>query len=198
MALIGFYEQLNMYRKKISFTEEVLIRHIREKTPKGAQALYDMYSGSLYGVIVRIVSDEAQSEDILQETFTRIWYAFDSYDEKRGRLFTWMVNLARNLAIDTLRSKAYRNNQLNEELDSAQGMTDNRQSPEVLADRHTLKREIGKLRSEEQDVLHLFYYKGYTQVEIAETLRIPLGTVKTRLVMAVRNLRKFCLQQEMA
>ena len=75
----------------------------REKI--AAEALYDMYSASLFGVISRIVIDTDTAEDVLQDTFVKIWNSFASYSAEKGRLFTWMVNIARNLAIDKIRSK---------------------------------------------------------------------------------------------
>ena len=88
----------------------------REKI--AVEALYDMYSSSLYGVISRIITDTATAEDVLQETFVKIWHSFSSYSTEKGRLFTWMVNIARNLAIDKIRSKDYKNQVKNQELEN--------------------------------------------------------------------------------
>jgi RNA polymerase sigma factor (sigma-70 family) len=92
----------------------VLALKNREKI--AVEALYDMYSASLFGVISSIVIDEATSEDVLQETFVKIWHSFPSYSADKGRLFTWMVNIARNLSIDKLRSKDFKNHNKNQEL----------------------------------------------------------------------------------
>src|SRR4051812_14493882 len=73
--------------------------------------LYDNYAGALNGVISRMVDDEQTAEDILQEAFVKIWNNFSQYDNTKGRLFTWMVNLTRNLTIDMLRSKGYKKQQ---------------------------------------------------------------------------------------
>ena len=87
-------------KTKITLSENELVHAILTKDRNGAEALYDMYSSSLYGVIFRIVQHEEIAEDLLQDTFIRIWNSFSSYDASKGRLFTWMVNVARNIAID--------------------------------------------------------------------------------------------------
>jgi len=99
------------HKRKLTFPEEHLIRLIRERHPDGAKALYHMYGYSLYGVISRIIMDAVLSEDILQDCFIKVWENFDSYNESRGRLYTWISNIARNMAIDQIRSKGFRNSQ---------------------------------------------------------------------------------------
>src|SRR5687768_13913477 len=103
----GFSEK--PVKRKTVLSENELIRALRNKERIGAEALYDMYSSSLYGIIYRIIQHEEISEDLLQETFIKIWNSFGSFDPEKGRLFTWMVNLARNLSIDKIRSKDFRN-----------------------------------------------------------------------------------------
>jgi RNA polymerase sigma factor (sigma-70 family) len=102
--------------RKISLTEEELVLALRNREKIAADALYDMYSSSLFGVISRIIIDTAVAEDVLQETFIKIWNSFSSYSAEKGRLFTWMVNIARNLSIDKVRSKDYKNQNKNHEL----------------------------------------------------------------------------------
>ncbi|WP_276363648.1 sigma-70 family RNA polymerase sigma factor [Daejeonella sp. H1SJ63] len=177
-------------KTKISLTEPELIQAIQNKDKIGAEALYDMYSSSLYGVIYRIVLHEEIAEDLLQETFIRIWNSFSSYDTSRGKLFTWMVNIARNIAIDKTRSKDFRNSSKTENIEnnvlSIEGNFQSEMNPETLG----LKELVEKLKPDQKMVLDLVYYKGYTHVEVAEQLEIPLGTVKTRLRNAIITLRK--------
>jgi len=177
-------------KTKISLTEAELIQAIRQKQKIGSEALYNMYSASLFGVIIRIVQDEDLAEDLLQETFIKIWNSFDSYDEKKGRIFTWMVNLARNLSIDKVRSKDFRNSSKNQDIENSviaiDGERNTTINPEVL----DLKDMVNNLKPEAKAVLDLIYFKGYTHVEAAEALGIPLGTVKTRVRLAIINLRK--------
>lgn len=177
-------------RSKISLSEEELIQALRRREKVAAEALYDMYSASLYGVIVRIISDTATAEDVLQETFVKIWHSFASYSTDRGRLFTWMVNIARNLAIDKVRSKDFKNQNKNQELENNVAFIDEQRStvykPELLG----VKDLVQTLKPEQKTILELVYFKGYTHVETADELGIPLGTVKTRLRTALIELRK--------
>ena len=156
-----------------------------------AEALYDMYSASLFGVIVRIVNDETLAEDILQDTFVKIWNSFSSYSTEKGRLFTWMANIARNLAIDKIRSKDFKNQTKNQELENNVTFIDEQRNtvykPELLG----VKDLVEQLKPEQKSILNLVYFKGYTHVEAADELGVPLGTIKTRLRTAIAQLRKY-------
>ncbi|QKJ32378.1 RNA polymerase sigma factor [Mucilaginibacter mali] len=177
-------------KRKISFTEEELVRGLQNREKVAVESLYDNYSASLYGVISRIVNETELAEDILQETFVKIWQSFSSYSPDKGRLFTWMVNIARNLAIDKVRSKDFRNQNKNQELENTVNLIDEQNNtvykPELLG----IKDLVTTLRPEQKSILDLVYFKGYTHVEAADELGIPLGTVKTRLRMAIQELRK--------
>ena len=180
-----------MARKlKISLSEEDLIRALRNREKIAVDALYDMYSSSLYGVISRIVIDTATAEDVLQDTFVKIWNSFSSYSADKGRLFTWMVNIARNLAIDKIRSRDFKNQGKNQELENNVTFIDEQRNtvykPELLG----IKDLVETLKPEQKSILDLVYFKGYTHVEAADELGVPLGTVKTRLRMAIVQLRK--------
>lgn len=171
-------------------TEDELVLALRNREKIAVEALYDMYSSSLFGVISRIIVDTATAEDVLQETFVKIWHSFSSYNTEKGRLFTWMVNIARNLAIDKIRSKDFKNQNKNQELENNVTFIDEQRStvykPELLG----VKELVETLKPEQKAILELVYFKGYTHVEAAEELEIPLGTIKTRLRMAIQQLRK--------
>lgn len=149
-----------------------------------------MYSSSLYGVISRIITDTATAEDLLQETFLKIWNSFSGYDAGKGRLFTWMVNIARNLAIDKIRSKDFKNQNKNQDLENNVTFIDERKNtvynPELLG----VKELVETLKPEQKAIIELVYFKGYTHVEAADELGVPLGTIKTRLRMAIMLLRR--------
>ncbi len=163
---------------------------LRQREKIAVEALYDMYSSSLFGVISRIINDTATAEDVLQDTFVKIWNSFPSYSTEKGRLFTWMVNIARNLAIDKIRSKDFKNQNKNQELENNVAFIDEQRNtvykPELLG----IKELVEKLKPEQKSILDLVYFKGYTHVEAADELGIPLGTIKTRLRMAIIQLRK--------
>lgn len=177
-------------KHKISLSEEELILALRQREKIAAEALYDMYSASLFGVISRIVTDTATAEDVLQDTFVKIWNSFGSYSAEKGRLFTWMVNIARNLSIDKIRSKDFKNQNKNQELENNVTFIDEQRNtvykPELLG----IKDLLETLKPEQKSILDLVYFKGYTHVEAADELGVPLGTIKTRLRMAIVQLRK--------
>ncbi len=177
-------------QRKISLSEDELVLALRNREKIAVEALYDMYSSSLYGVIVRIIIDTDTAEDVLQDTFVKIWHSFSSYSAEKGRLFTWMVNIARNLAIDKIRSKDFKNHNKNQELENNVTFIDEQRNtvynPELLG----IKDLVGTLKPDQKSILDLVYFKGYTHVEAADELGIPLGTIKTRLRTAVLQLRK--------
>ena len=176
--------------KKISLSEEDLVRALKGQETIAIQALYDMYSGALLGVISRIVQHAEVAEDLLQETFIKIWNSADNYDSSKGRLFTWMINVARNLAIDKLRSKDFRNSSKNQDIENNVDFIDSQKRLTFNADTLGLREMVTALKPEFNDVLNMVYFKGYTHVEAAEELNLPLGTVKTRIRMAIMELRK--------
>ncbi len=146
--------------------------------------LYDNYAGAIRTVIMNIIAEEELANDVLQEVFVKIWRQIDTYDSSRGRLFTWMLNIARNASIDMVRSKAYQNSRQNRELtDEAGG------SSEQKTDQIGLRKVVNSLKDEYKVLIELSYFQGYTQDEIAKMLSIPLGTVKTRLRAALIQLR---------
>lgn len=179
-----------MSRKKISLSEEELVLALGNREKVAIEALYDMYSASLYGVISRIVIDTPTAEDVLQETFVKIWNSFSSYSADKGRLFTWMVNIARNLAIDKIRSKDFKNQAKNHELENNVTFIDEQRNTVYKPELMGIKDLVSTLKPEQKSILELVYFKGYTHVEAAEELGIPLGTIKTRLRMAIIELRK--------
>jgi RNA polymerase sigma-70 factor (ECF subfamily) len=174
----------------VKYSEEELVVNLRNKDQQAFSYLYDNYAGALNGIIYRMVEDKELAEDILQEVFVKIWSNFSMYDKTKGRLFTWMVNITRNLTIDTLRSKGYKKQQkISADENSVSSFTANK----VVADSFDaigLGNHLSKLKPELKSIIDLAYFKGYTQDEIAKETGIPLGTVKTRMRSAIIELRK--------
>lgn len=163
---------------------------LRRQDQQAFSYLYDNYAPALNGVIFRLVEDKALSEDILQEAFVKIWNNFSSYDPSKGRLFTWMMNLTRNLTIDTLRSKGYKKqSKISGDENSVNNLADKNTGPEKF-DAMGLRNQLGNLKADQREVINLAYFKGYTQDEIARETGIPIGTVKTRMRTAILELRK--------
>ena len=187
-----------MKLRKLQLPEQRLVRLLQEQHPDGARALYDMYSAALLGMIQRIIKDQAQSEDLLQETFIRIWRTISQYDPQKGRLFTWMVNIARNLTIDQLRSKKYQQVLQTLELESFLDLPCAADDTYHRTELYFIRQGVALLKSSEMAIIELVYYRGFTHPEVAEALNLPLGTVKTRLGRALRRLRFYYSENQAA
>ncbi len=173
-----------------TYSEEDLVIRLKNQDQAAFSYLYDNYAAALNGVIHRMIEDTQLAEDILQEAFLKIWNNFKQYDDSKGRLFTWMVNITRNLTIDTLRSKGYKKQQkIFKDENSVSGLKD----LSVGVDRFDtmgLRKQVAALKPEQKLIIDLAYFGGYTQEEISKEMGIPLGTVKTRMRAAIIELRK--------
>ena len=134
-----------------------------------------------------ILQDDASSIDVLQEVFIKIWKQIDQYDPAKGRLFTWMFNIARNAAIDTTRKKEWQNQKRSSSVNEYTFLPDRSPNP---AEDTGLRKIVQSLKTEHKVLIELSYFQGYTQEEIAEILKLPLGTVKTRIRAAILQLKK--------
>lgn len=172
------------------YTEPELVSLLKERNNHAFAYLYDNYSGALYNIILQIVPDQDIASDVLQEVFVNIWRKIDSYDQSRGKLFTWMLNVTRNLSIDTVRSKSFQNSLKNQELPEVSSTESNGYVQQDV-DNIGLKKVIEKLKKEQRVLIDLAYFKGYTHEEIAEIEGLPLGTVKTRIRSALIQLREY-------
>lgn len=168
-------------------TEEKIIHLLKKGDSYALNLLYEYYSDSLYGVIIKVTKNEEIAEDALQETFIKVWKNANRYDPDKAKLFTWLFRIARNTAIDKLRSF---NNRFKKEV-----QIDNTNvyilptadfNQEVL----DLKDHVGRLDERYQQVLRALYFEGMTQQEASDELDIPLGTIKSRLKIGLRELKK--------
>ena len=171
-------------------TESWLVKALKEKNNAAYHQLYKHYKGSLFSIISNIIPETEVAEDVLQETFITVWKNIDKYDSGKGRLFTWLLNLARNTAINKLHSKNYRNSLKNDDITNFVNDGETMAAKEMNINQIGLRQEVRKLKEDQKNVLELFYFNGFTQEEISKALKIPLGTVKTRLRMAIIELRK--------
>ena len=172
----------------IKNTDETIIELLRSRQSDGVSLLYDKYSGALYGVILRVVHSREIAEEVLQDVFTKAWRNIDSYDTVKGRLYTWLINIARNAAIDATRAKNF--NRQNQDLDNVVNTIDTQQSTSINPDTLDIQRLTEKLAPEYKVLVDLIYFQGFTQAEAAEHLSMPLGTVKTRLRAAMLMLKQ--------
>ena len=173
------------------YTEADLIFALQQQDQSAFSYLYDNYSAALFGLINKMVEDKELAEDILQEAFVKIWNNFSNYDNMKGRLFTWMINLTRNLTIDTLRSKGYKKqSKIRSDENSVNNLSDSSNAAEKF-DAMGVRNKLSLLKPDQKQIIDLAYFGGFTQDEISKRLSIPLGTVKTRMRTAILELRKY-------
>ena len=175
------------------YSEEELILLLKTGDQSAFSYLYDNYAGALNTVICKLISDQHLAEDILQEAFVKIWNNFSSYDATKGRLFTWMLNITRNLTIDTIRSKGYKSQAKIQNSDIAVTTVNNNSNENDKFDALGLREQTMQLKEEQKNVIDLAYFEGFTQEEISKKLGIPLGTVKTRIRSGISVLKKLLL-----
>jgi len=167
-----------------------LVVHLQRKDQQAFSYLYDNYAAALNAVIFRMVDNKELAEDILQEAFVKIWNNFTSYDKTKGRLFTWMLNLTRNLTIDTLRSKGYKKQtKISSDENSVSNLKDGNSGIEKF-DTLGLTKQLSTLKADQRQIIDMAYFSGFTQDEISKHMGIPLGTVKTKMRAAILELRK--------
>lgn len=163
-----------------------LITRLQQQDRAAVGELYDAYGGALFGVVLRIVHSRELAEQVLQDTFVKVWRNISSYDASKGRLFTWLLNIARNTAIDVTRSAHF---QQSRKTDSLDNLVHTPGGESLNPDHLGLREVVGRLDAKYQLLIDLVYFKGYTQEEAAEETGIPLGTIKTRLRYAISELR---------
>ncbi|MBS1933985.1 MAG: sigma-70 family RNA polymerase sigma factor [Bacteroidetes bacterium] len=176
---------------EVTYNEQELVYLLKERNNQAFSYLYDNYSGALYTIILQIVKESELANDVLQEVFVNIWRKIESYDASKGRLFTWMLNIARNASIDTIRSKSFQNAQKNQELADNVNTSMVNQVTQLNVDNIGLKNVLLKLKPEIRSLVELAYFKGYTHEEIAQIEGIPVGTVKTRIRSGLLQLREY-------
>ncbi|MCM5663838.1 RNA polymerase sigma factor [Galbibacter mesophilus] len=174
--------------------QELLMKRIVEKDPKAFDTLYQNYSQSLLGVIYNIVRSEEIAEEILQDVFIKIWDKAHTYTPAKGRIFTWMLNIARNAAIDKTRSKGFNKSKKNLSSESFVDILKDHDNLNDQVDAIGISKYVTKLKETCKSLIELLYFKGFTQKEASEELNIPIGTVKTRNRNCISNLREMLLR----
>jgi len=162
---------------------------LRSKDRSALEYLYDQYSGALLGAIARIIKNDELAEEVLQDVFLKIWGRIESYDPSKGKLFTWMVNIARNQAIDKTRSKEFGKDKKTGDIENYVNRIDHEGHVEQSVEAIGLLELLKALPEDQRFVIDQHYLKGYTQAEISEEFNLPLGTVKTRMRLAMMELR---------
>ncbi|MCQ4086694.1 RNA polymerase sigma factor [Saccharibacillus sp. JS10] len=176
-------------------TEDLrLIRQIADRDAGALELLYDTYERPVYAFAYRLLNDSMAAEEAVQELFMRIWNNAERYNSSNGKLSTWMFALTRNISIDMLRRRSARaaaipveDEHLNAILDES---SDTEQTVERTLEGERVLTALQELGDEQQQVIDLIYYKGLTQQEVSERYNIPLGTVKSRVRLALKQLQK--------
>ena len=180
-------------RSQISFDskswEMDLVSMLQSGKEEAFGKLYDNYSALMFGTIVRIVGERREAENLLQDCFVKVWQHIGRYDFEKGRLATWLINIARNTAIDFTRSKYFSQKSKNQNLDFLVSSDAPRSATVFAVETLGLRQLVDKLTPVCREVIEWMYFDGYTQQEIAENFGIPLGTVKSRTRLAIKELR---------
>lgn len=170
-----------------------LILEMQNGNEKAFSRIYALYSEATFGIINSIVLDENVAEEVLQDVFIKVWNNASSYNINKGRFFTWLLNIARNAAIDSTRSKASKNSKKNLSATNFVNILFDTDSLNQKTNAIGIRNFVDKLKPACIKIIDLLYFKGYTQADAAKTLEIPLGTVKTRNRNCIKDLRAMVL-----
>ena len=176
-------------------TDIALLTRVAGRDAGALADLYDRHNRLLFSLILRVLRDRGESEDVLQEVFVRVWDRADSYSPALGTPLAWLVRIARNRAIDRLRSRQVRAN-IAESYEDPPVAPDATPPghPEQLArtaeHRRAIVAALDQLPVEQRTLIDAAYFQGFTQSELAERFGLPLGTVKTRIRTAMQTLRQ--------
>jgi len=185
--------QLNVKRllatSRIKYSEEELVVALKRNERTAFEFLYDHYSGALFNIISKTLRDEERAADVLQESFLKIWKNIASYNPEKGRLFTWIMNIARNGAIDAARVEGRK--PAMDDIDDRAVQNQRDVTEDSLTTSSEMKAIIDMLRPERKVLIDMAYFQGYTHEEISEELGIPLGTVKSRIRTALQELKQY-------
>jgi RNA polymerase sigma-70 factor (ECF subfamily) len=168
-----------------------LVQQLKDKNVDAFEELHKMYSKNICGAINVIVNDETIAQELCQDVFLKVWQKADTYNASKGRFFTWLLNIARNKAIDYTRSKRYKTQKKNHSLDLFVNVLE---KPEE--DKHNnedyegLRLMLKTLKDKCVELINALYFKGCTQADAADMLSIPLGTVKSRNRNCLKELRQ--------
>jgi RNA polymerase sigma-70 factor (ECF subfamily) len=171
----------------ISPIENEIVSLLKHSDKKAINLLYEHYADAIYGVVLKVISDEEIAQDVLQESFVKIWKNSKKYDPSKAKLFTWLYRIAYNTAIDKVRSLKKKNNkEVQIETSTVYRITSNELNQDVL----DIQKHLGTLDEKYQIVINALFFEGMTQQEASEELDIPLGTIKSRLKIGLRELKK--------
>lgn len=180
----------------LTLDDEALIRLIAHSKTEALSVLYDRYGRLVFSLAIHIVGDQATAEEITQDVFFRIWEKASTYRVEQAKVSTWLTSITRYRAIDILRQRGVRPEQ--NSVDWAEdklsmlpaGADDPEDATELSMEQKRIQKALANLPEDQRQAVALAYFQGMTHTEIAETLKVPLGTVKTRIRLAMQKLRE--------
>jgi RNA polymerase sigma-70 factor, ECF subfamily len=181
----------------VAADDQKLVRLVVRGDQRAFLALYERYSSRVYTLLLHMIDDRMLAEEVLQETFLRLWRRAEQYDAERGSVLIWLLSIARYTALERLRFEAHR--PLLSDGNEPSPLLENIPEPASTSEEarwRSLHLAVESLPQEQRYVIELAYYQGLSQSEIAEQLDLPLGTVKTRLRSGMIRLRKQWLEME--
>ncbi|MBM7567643.1 RNA polymerase sigma factor [Paenibacillus sacheonensis] len=174
-------------------TDAALLARILGKDPEALKLMYERYERPIYAFAYRIVKDAMLAEEVVQELFLRLWNSAERYDSGQGMLSSWLFTITRNIAIDALRLRQTRTSQQVTEAEQLNREPDPESDTAGLATANVVGEQvrsaIRSLNEDQQEVMELIYFAGYTQQEVSAKCDIPLGTVKSRVRLAMKALK---------
>lgn len=178
---------MSFFANKKNIESEV-ITLLAQRDRKAISVAYQNYGDALFGIILRIVKSQEIAEEVLQDTFVKVWSNANKFDENKGRLFTWFANIARNTAIDMVRSAKYKQGL---KTDTIENLVDTNITPNTNIEIKDsgLEKVINSLDEKYRLIIEKLYFEGYSHSELSKETGIPLGTVKSRLRLAIKELR---------
>jgi RNA polymerase sigma-70 factor, ECF subfamily len=184
-----------------NFDDESLVRLIVQSQEQALAQLYDRYHRLIFSLALAIVNDRATAEEIMLDVFMRVWQKAGTYRADQAKVSTWLTHIARNHAIDVLRRRAARVDQFAVHWEDTtshpeSSAPDPQDSVELSLRRERIYAALAQLPPDQKEALQLAYFGGYTQSQIAELLKQPLGTIKTRLRLALQKLREFLYKEQ--
>jgi RNA polymerase sigma-70 factor (ECF subfamily) len=179
----------NILALYLNMNQELLILQFQKKDVKAYEKLYNLYCNSISGVVQNIVKNDDVAQEITQDVFIKAWNNAETYSAQKGRFFTWLLNIARNAAIDYTRSKKFKQSKQNLNADFFVDILETSSSLDNTTNTIGLTDFVTKLGDTCKAVIELLYFKGFTQKEASEELNMPIGTIKTRNRTCIGELR---------
>jgi RNA polymerase sigma-70 factor (ECF subfamily) len=190
----------NPGRRYLLLADEDLISLVKKGDPEAFAVIYDRHSRASYSLAYRMMGERQAAEDLVQDAFLKVWRSAGSYRAERGSVRTWILSIVHNRGIDQLRSLASRRRTQ----EKAEAAAPKSQPSEAFAEswrnsqREQVREALGTLPPEQLKILELTYFSGYTHLEIARLLDLPLGTVKGRMRLGLKKIRDYFESRDMA